>query len=200
MFVFLKLLKIFLIYAMLPIIVISCIYIDFKLFKFDHIGELSLTEISQEITVFIICAIYFLLAKYSRNFNSLSILIFGFFATILVREFDYVFDMMHHGSWVFAALMVAIICIFFACKSFKILVKELDEYIKTQSFYLMLCGIVCVFVFSRVFGSTKFWDEFLLLSDAKMVKNIVQEGIELFGYLLCLMSSFLFKTEKFSQN
>lgn len=62
----------------------------------------------------------------------------------------------------------------------------------------MISGLLTILVFSRLFGTTMFWNLLLPNNYANIVKNIVQEGSEFFGYILCLFSSiyFMIKTRK----
>ncbi|MBE3609471.1 transporter [Campylobacter sp. RM12916] len=163
-----------------------CLYVDFFVFKLESIGEISLSEITQEMILLIICVIYAMCIKNKAKFHRLSVLIFGFFTTMLIRELDAFFDEIRHGSWIYPTLLVAISSIAYAFKDPKHLNDELERYLKTRSFIVALCGLTVVLVFSRVFGTMSFWMH--VLND----KNTVQEGLELFGYILCLMSAVLY--------
>ncbi|CAD7288831.1 hypothetical protein LMG8286_01542 [Campylobacter suis] len=82
-----------------------------------------------------------------------------------------------------------------AFKEPKRLARELDEYMQTKAFLLMLFGLCLVLVFGRVFGTGSFWAVILPSSEISVVKNIVQEGIEFLGYTMCLISAIVFNTK-----
>lgn len=188
-----RLIKIFAIFCIFCLTPVLCLYVDFFVFKLESIGEISLSEITQEMILLIICVIYAMCIKNKAKFHRLSVLIFGFFTTMLIRELDAFFDEIRHGSWIYPALLVAISSIAYAFKYPKHLNDELERYLKTRSFIVALCGLTVVLVFSRIFGTMSFWMH--VLNDknmASLVKNTVQEGLELFGYILCLMSAVLY--------
>ena len=50
-------------------------------------------------------------------------------------------------------------------------------------------------VFSRLFGTGSLWKDIATV-DSRIVKTVVQEGLELFGYALILIGSILSHIEK----
>ena len=194
--VFLKLFAVFFIFSFVSLLSLLCMYIDTNLFGFKYIVEISATEIFQELVLAGICLIYILNLKDSRNFRRLNILILGFFTVILIREMDFIFDKVSHGSWIYPALVVAIISLILAFIKPKELVSELDDYIKTQSFVMMLCGVFMFIAFSRLFGTSMFWKHILEGESVTFVKHIVQEGLETLGYTICLISALMFRKQE----
>lgn len=56
---------------------------------------------------------------------------------------------------------------------------------RSHAFVFIFLGLAIVLAFSRVFGTTALWQAVLAdVTMAKAVKNTVQEGLELLGYLL----------------
>ncbi|EOW9564629.1 transporter, partial [Enterobacter hormaechei] len=52
-----------------------------------------------------------------------------------------------------------------------------------------LSGLLAVLVFSRLFGMQVLWHDILEHGYMRVVKNVVEEGSESFGYMLCLAAS-----------
>ncbi|CDL80846.1 hypothetical protein [Xenorhabdus szentirmaii] len=58
-----------------------------------------------------------------------------------------------------------------------------------QSYAMMACGLLCVLVFSRLFGMGSLWHGLMDEHFNRTVKNMVEEGCETFGYVLCLLAT-----------
>ncbi|CAD7288833.1 hypothetical protein [Campylobacter suis] len=101
---FLRLFVIFITFSLMSLIGILCMYVDMQIFGLTYIAEESVTEIVQELMVFTVCILYACSIKNTKEFLRINILVFGFFTAILIREFDFVFDKISHGTgfgWLF---------------------------------------------------------------------------------------------------
>lgn len=163
------------------------IFIDILVLD-NGISETSVTELSQEIIVAIICLFFFVKAYQSSEMRGSFTLIMGFFLCILIRELDGVFDRLAHGSWVWFALTVAFICIAIAIREGQKTLKGLIHFITHPSHGMLVSGLLCILLFSRLFGMGELWRKLLGEDYNRTVKNMVEEGSELFGYTLCLIS------------
>lgn len=155
----------------------------------DKLREVSVTEILQEIILGTIVFLHFRLVKASERMRECNLLIGAFFLAMLIRELDALFDFIAHGSWVWFALMVSIAAIAFAASRYRKTVSQLSVYPQTPYYGMMISGLLCVLVFSRLFGMHSLWDSVLGDQYMRIVKNMVEEGAESFGYTLCLTSS-----------
>jgi len=63
------------------------------------------------------------------------------------------------------------------------------DFMSEPSFGVFMSGLLVLIIFSRLFGYGPFWKEILDLGQYRMVKTIVEEGVELMGYFLLLISS-----------
>lgn len=75
-------------------------------------------------------------------------------------------------------------------------VHDTVEFIKRPEFGILLCGFLTVFVFSRLFGCRILWESVMGDGYMRCVKNAVEEGVELLGYLFIGIASveyYLFK-------
>ncbi|MFP2833843.1 transporter [Citrobacter portucalensis] len=155
----------------------------------DKLGEISITEIVQEGILAVIVIIHFKLVKDTEYMQECNLLIGGFFMVMLIRELDALFDFIAHGSWVWFALSVSILAISHAAVRYRKTLLQLSSYPQTPYYGMMISGLLCVLVFSRLFGMHLLWDSVLGEQYVRMVKNMVEEGAESFGYTLCLTSS-----------
>lgn len=183
----LKRLALFLCAAMLVALTTGFIFIDILILD-NGISETSVTELGQEIIVAIICLCFFIKAYLDSEMRGSFTLIMGFFLCVLIRELDGVFDQLAHGSWIWFALTVTFICIAIAIREGKKTLKGLIHFITHPSHGMLISGLLCVLLFSRLFGMGELWRELLGKDYNRAVKNMVEEGTELFGYTLCLIS------------
>lgn len=183
----LKRLALFLCAAVLIAITTGFIFLD--IFVFDNgISETSVTELGQETIVAMICLFFFVKAYQDSEQRGAFTLIMGFFLCILIRELDGVFDQIAHGSWVWFALTVTFISIAIAIREGKRTLKGLIHFITHPSHGMLVAGLLCILLFSRLFGMGILWSKLLGEDYNRTVKNMVEEGSELFGYTLCLIS------------
>jgi hypothetical protein len=155
----------------------------------NFVYETSLTEATQEIMLAAIALMFFISAYRQREHRHAKILIGGFFLCMLIREMDFVFDMLRHGAWVWFALAVTLICVLYALKDLPATLHGLAHFFKHPSYGVMFSGLLCILVFSRLFGMHLLWHELMLEGYNRVVKNMVEEGCELFGYTLCLFAT-----------
>ncbi|NLY03385.1 MAG: hypothetical protein GXZ15_00850 [Campylobacter sp.] len=191
----------FILVAFFAAITVGILYIDLQ---FDTVGlkEDSLTEYSQAIYLFMTAAIFFYISKKKANLKQACVLISAFFIVMLIRESDAYFDKISHGSWVYFALFVTFIAIFYSLKTAKFngLSNQLYCYTQSPSYGLMLAGLITILVFSRLFGTGEIWHIVLKDHYLRIVKDIIQESLESFGYTLCFLSSLWFAKDKRNLN
>ncbi|QLO78096.1 hypothetical protein HV306_13805 [Klebsiella grimontii] len=66
---------------------------------------------------------------------------------------------------------------------------SLAQYTRTPWYGLLISGLLAILVFSRLFGMQALWLAILDGGYVRVVKNVVEEGSESFGYMLCLTAS-----------
>ena len=181
----------FIVLALGAVFTALVIWLDVAVFK-DGVQEISATEILQELTLLVISALFFLQAKKHPALRGGMILIGGFFFCMLIRELDALFDQIHYGSWVYFASLIAVYCIVWACITPKTSMRGLSAFLAHPACHYMVCGLVLILVFSRVFGMNLIWKAVMQGDYVREVKNIVEEGTEMMGYLLCLGSAIAF--------
>ncbi|WP_147193764.1 hypothetical protein [Pantoea sp. CCBC3-3-1] len=162
------------------------VFIDVRWMN-DAVHETSFTEIAQEMMLLVTSLLYF-----QRVFKESApglVLIGGFFACMLIRELDFLFDELSHGCWVWFALATAAVCLAIALLNPRRAVSELADFLRQPSWGMMCAGLLTVLVFSRLFGMRDLWQHLMLDGYNHTVKNMAEEGCELLGYSLCLLAS-----------
>lgn len=94
---------------------VGLVFIDVHwLHNFVH--ETSLTEVAQELLLLAIAGGFFAAAWRQAERRSAWMLVGGFFLCMLIREMDFAFDALWHGAWVWFALAVALVCLWYAAR------------------------------------------------------------------------------------
>ena len=123
----------------------------------------------------------------------------GLFATMLIRELDAVFDKIQHGFWVYPALIMSLAAVLYARTCVGTVNKPMLEYMDSKNFVYITLGLIIILIFSRAFGSGYIWQEIMGADYSTVYKTVIQEGIELLGYIFVLYGSILVWTEVFKK-
>lgn len=186
----------FLIFSFLSLIPPAMVYIDLNILKIG-MQEFSFTEISQTFFLFLSIYFYFKISIAHKDQRGFYLLVSGFIACMLIREQDTYFDMIQHGLWVYPAIFVALFTIGFVllrCRDS--VLSPMANFIGTPSYYILMISLVIILVFSRVFGSGNLiWQPVMGEAYLPVYKNVIQEGLELFGYILLMLSGFMLKKQ-----
>ena len=146
-------------------------------------SEASATEVAQELLLLISVVLFLSAAARSLEMRPILLLAAGFFASMLVRELDYFWDKVAHGFWIYPAIMVAAIAMISVRQQPTPLLSSWAKYAQTKSYLLVSAGLLIILVLSRTFGSQLMWRPILGDGDVSLTKTVIQEGLELFGYL-----------------
>lgn len=178
----------FLLYCAFLAALVGLVFIDVHwLHNFVH--ETSLTEAAQELLLLAISGGFFAAARRQAERRSAWMLVGGFFLCMLIREMDFAFDALWHGAWVWFALAVALACLVHAARHIAATVRGLAYFVTHPAYGMMCAGLLCILVFSRLFGMSALWQTLMLDGYNRVVKNMVEEGCELLGYGLCLLAT-----------
>lgn len=193
----LRAIKQFLIYSAAASISIGMLCLDVTLTG-NQFGEYSGVQITQELMLLSVVILFSTLAIKKPEVRHSSILIAGFFSCMFIRELDSFFDLISHGFWVYPALAITAVCLILVSFNIRQTLIQLAEYTRSPSYGFMISGLVCILVFSRLFGMKYIWygidtdhSKYLLYH----IKSAVEEGTELFGYSLCFISAFYYRSE-----
>lgn len=164
------------------------VFIDVRWMN-NGVHETSFTEIAQELLLLAVALLFFHGAWRRPEVRPTLVLVGGFFTCMLIRELDFLFDELSHGSWVWFALTVAVLCIAIAILQPKRAVAGLADLLRHPSWGMMCAGLLTILVFARLFGMRALWQHLMLDGYNHTVKNMAEEGCELLGYSLCLLAS-----------
>ncbi|MGO3739428.1 MAG: hypothetical protein ACTJGG_08170 [Marinomonas foliarum] len=153
-------------------------------------SERTLTEHMQDFMSFFSCILFLYAARLDKKLNIAATLLGALSAMMFVRESDslldsYVFD----GAWQTIVSVIFVCVVIYLWGRFSSIYASLKEYSQQPSFGTFLAGFVTIMAFSRLMGRGSFWQAVMGDSYMRLVKNIVEEGIETLGYTLILISA-----------
>ena len=178
----------FILISLLSAGVVTIIKIDFFLLE-NSLIELSLTELFQQLLLLASASIFIWSANKVEESQTLFILISGFFGCMLLRELDFYFDMIAHGFWFYPTILLASSVIIYSIKNSSFFISSIRSFSETNTYCYILVGLVIVLVFSRLLGSGTLWEEVMNDDYQYVYKTIIQEGLELFGYVFLFVGS-----------
>ena len=179
----------FIIISLLSAGVITTINIDYFVLE-NNLSERSLTELFQQLLLLASVGIFIWSATKVAESRTLFILVAGFFGCMFLRELDFYFDMIVHGFWLYPTLLLASSVIIYSVRHNDYLVSSVRSFSQTNAYFNILVGLVIIMIFSRLFGSGTLWKEVMNEDYHHIYKTIIQEGLELFGYVFVFIGSF----------
>ncbi|WP_345830847.1 hypothetical protein AAGR08_23270 (plasmid) [Pantoea sp. BRR-3P] len=170
------------------ILVIGALFTDVFVLA-DEMKESSVTEIMQELILLVVASLFICRAGKDKARRPALILMAGFFIVLLIREMDFAFDILSHGSWLWFSLTVSVYAVYQAVRHGQQTLAALADFMSRPSWGMMCAGILTVLIFSRFFGMNELWRHIAGEDYPRVAKNLAEEGTELFGYMLCLLST-----------
>ena len=152
-----------------------------------YFGEITLTEIGQELILFVLFVFYWLLSRKQPEIKAVSLLVSLFFLASFIREFNFVTD-----HWTYLVLPVLAGFLWILIKNIKKLEAQLQRFFSIPASSWLVAGVLVTFVFSRLFGRSKFWRLLYHDDTYRLAKAATEEGIELLGNSLMLIGAIEF--------
>lgn len=144
----------------------------------------------QDILTFLSAILFFYASRISPKLKVASVLLAALTAMMFVREFDTYLDMyVFDGAWQTIVYSILACTFVYLIRKRGTIFSSIQAYTQTPSYGICLSGLVTLLAFSRIMGRGEFWHSIMGESYVRIVKNIVEEGIETLGYTLILISA-----------
>ncbi|WP_299700762.1 hypothetical protein [uncultured Pontibacter sp.] len=154
-------------------------------------SEQSYTEYAQEVFLLVSTLIFYLSVRFFPNQAVVGLLLGGLFGMSLIREFDAFLDAhVARHTWKVLAYSLAIVTAFLVYKKKEFFWRQLDGFIRTKAFGIVIAGMLSVFIFSRLYGLEDIW--LALMGEEKYmyeITRISEESVELLGYTLIMIGA-----------
>jgi len=176
------------IYALLMFGIAEAIYFDAAHPMEDgYFGEITLTEMGQELMLFLLFGFYIFIGIKWKEIQVVSNFIGLFFLMAFIREFNFLID-----HWIYPVLVVFSIMVWFIIRDFKKIKKSTVAFFSKPPSQWFLAGFFITLVFSRLMGRSSFWRLLYDKETYRLAKAATEEGLELLGNTLMLISAFEF--------
>jgi len=152
-----------------------------------YFGEITFTEIGQESILFILFAFYLILGFKWREIQPVSNLVSLFFLMSFIREFNFL--IVH---WIYPVLLVFAIFVWLVVRDFKKIKAATIQFFSVPASGWFLPGLLITYIFSRLFGRTKFWQLLYHDESYRLAKAATEEGLELLGNSIMLIGAIEF--------
>ena len=152
-----------------------------------YFGEITFTEITQEVILFILFLFYLILGFKYKPVQPVTNIISLFFLVSFIREFNFLIT-----HWIYPVLLVFLVIGWLVIRDFKKLRQATITFFSQPASAWFFAGFLVTYIFSRLFGRSKFW---LLLYDEstyRIAKAATEEGLELLGNTIMLISAIEF--------
>lgn len=158
-------------------------------------GEESSVEMIQFLLLLSSSLIFLNLAVSRVDLSGGLFLIGAFILCMAIRELDWITDRIPYLSWSHLVTLVFLTALWIAYRNKETVVHGLAVFSESRASVWMIIGLLCVLVFSRLFGSKHIWYNLWDADRVRVLKNVVEEGLELFGYGLMTTAAILFRNE-----
>jgi len=155
-------------------------------------NEYSFTELSQEALLLAVSIAFGVNACKRPEQRPFLILSTAAFTSFLIRECDIFFDFIYHGLWQALIITLVFVSIIYAFKNRETLLELIVNFTRTKSYTYFLVGLSIILAFSRLFGTGKLWIPIMANDYDPHYKSVIQEGLELFGYIFIAYGTYLY--------
>ena len=148
-----------------------------------YFGELTFTEITQEVFLFSLFLLYFFVGKKWKDIQVVTNFIALFFLMTFIREFNFLIDW-----WFYPVLGVMLVLVYLIVRDYRKIKEATVTFFSQPASSWFLSGLLVTLVFSRLLGRSKFWRLLYEEENYRLAKAATEEGIELLGDTLMLIS------------
>ena len=152
-----------------------------------YFGEITFTEITQEVFLFVLFLFFIYLGYKWNEIRVMSNFVLLFFLMAFIREFNFLIE-----NWIYPVLIVLVILILLFIRDFKKIKQSTITFFQIPAAHWFLSGLLITLVFSRLLGRSKFWRLLYSEENYRLAKAATEEGIELLGDTLMLISAIEF--------
>ncbi|WP_347841361.1 hypothetical protein [uncultured Draconibacterium sp.] len=149
-----------------------------------YFGEITLTEIGQELILFVLFVFYLFMAFKWKQIRTVANFIALFFLMAFIREFNFLLE-----NWIYPVLVVFAFLVWLVIRDFKKIKQSSIAFFSLPPAHWFLAGFTVTLVFSRLMGRSKFWRLLYHDESYRLAKAATEEGLELMGNTLMLISA-----------
>ena len=174
-----------LVYALILLGIAEAIYFDAAHpMEEGYFGELTFTEIGQELILFVMFLFFLALSRKWMEIKTIALLASLFYLASFIREFNFLVE-----HWIYLVLPVLALAGWILYRDRKKLNQSLESFFRVPATGLLVSGLLITYLFSRLFGRSKFWRLLYHDESYRLAKAATEEGLELLGNSLMLIAA-----------
>jgi len=157
-------------------------------------AETGPVEIMETVFALVTALVFLSVGRLDRQKESFVALMASLLFCAVIRESDYFLDVLvGRNTWKVLVGLLVVLTFFHVRRNFQSILESLMDFLSQPSFGILISGALVLVVFSRLFGYGDFWKDLIEGKLYRVVKTIVEEGVELMGYFLILVSSWEYR-------
>ena len=173
-----------LVYALMLLGVAEGIYFDAAHpMEEGYFGELTFTEIGQETILFVMFLFFLVISRKWFEISTIALLASLFYLASFIREFNFLVE-----HWMYLVLPVLALAGWILYRDRRKFGQSLESFFRVPASGLLVSGLLITYIFSRLFGRSKFWRLLYHDESYRLAKAATEEGLELLGNFLMLIA------------
>ncbi len=173
-----------LVYALMLLGVAEGIYFDAAHpMEEGYFGELTFTEIGQETILFVMFLFFLVISRKWFEISTIALLASLFYLASFIREFNFLVE-----HWMYLVLPVLALAGWILYRDRKKFIQSVESFFRIPASGLLVSGLLITYIFSRLFGRSKFWQLLYHDESYRLAKAATEEGLELLGNSLMLIA------------
>ncbi len=174
-----------LVYALILLGIAEAIYFDAAHpMEEGYFGELTFTEIGQELILFVMFLFFLALSRKWMEIKTIALLASLFYLASFIREFNFLVE-----HWIYLVLPVLALAGWILYRDRKKFIQSVESFFRVPATGLLVSGLLITYLFSRLFGRSKFWRLLYHDESYRLAKAATEEGLELLGNSLMLIAA-----------
>lgn len=158
-----------------------------------YFGEITLTEIGQEVILFLLFGFYLVFGYKYKPVQPVANIVSLFFLISFFREFNFLIN------WVYPDLVILAIIIWLVVRDYRKLKTATIKFFSQPASTWFFAGFLITYIFSRLMGRSEFWLVLYSEEHYRLAKAATEEGIELAGNTIMLISAIEFTLFYFAE-
>ncbi len=173
-----------LVYALMLLGVAEGIYFDAAHpMEEGYFGELTFTEIGQETILFVMFLFFLVISRKWFEISTIALLASLFYLASFIREFNFLVE-----HWMYLVLPVLALAGWILYRDRRKFPQSVESFFRIPASGLLVSGLLITYIFSRLFGRSKFWRMLYHDESYRLAKAATEEGLELLGNSLMLIA------------
>ncbi|RYY37460.1 MAG: hypothetical protein EOP46_02665 [Sphingobacteriaceae bacterium] len=167
------------------------------------VSEASFTEALQSVFLAISAGLYLWVFIRYVSLKPIAFFLFSFTLASFIREQDsWLDERIFDDAWQIGVFSLLAVLLYYLWKHGTQFMHNVSLYVNSLPFGLILSGFLTTYIFSRLYGRTRFWEEVMEERYFRTVKNVSEESIELLGYFMLVIAAieFVVCAKKYAAN